>query len=133
MKAHALPAILLALHEVCPTTHQQGMRDDVHVLNAIAGVQHSSTQEWHSRHRVTVWMARYHKSQWLKMRKWFRSPLEWWKGVTQNSTRMVRVGQCTMTRNRFPCCHQAWFSSQPSWLKDVPADFMQGTTQVSNI
>lgn len=34
-KANAL-AILLALHEVCPNTHRQGMRDDTYVLTAIA-------------------------------------------------------------------------------------------------
>lgn len=61
-------------------------------------IQCRSRQGWHSRHQVTVWMAQYHKSQWLKVRKWFRSPLECWKGVMQDSTRMVRVGWCTMTQ-----------------------------------
>jgi hypothetical protein len=64
-----------------------------------AGRTMQSTQGWHSRHRVTVWMAQYHKSQWLKTRKkWFRSPQEWWKGVMQDSTRMVRVGWCSITQ-----------------------------------
>lgn len=37
MKANALLAIFLALYEICPNTHQQGMRDDTRVLTAIAG------------------------------------------------------------------------------------------------
>jgi len=61
-------------------------------------VQCRSTQGWHSRHRGTVWMAQYHKSQWRKMRKWFRCPQEWWKGLMQDSTTMVRVGWCSMTQ-----------------------------------